>query len=188
MAIYYYEDQNGKYRSYADARRFSRISGKEAYIYLKSAEGKTKRFMKANDYEDGGDEVFVEIPAEYIKDYRQDERRKQYVNDIRENTGFTEISLYAMQDNGNPDDLLSGEELIADESVDVAAEVMHKMDLETLRKALRSLSESEYRLIYDLFLSNPPMKEADVAKKLGKTQQMINKDKNRMLKKLRNFF
>ena len=175
MAIYYYEDQNGKYRSYADARRFSRISGKEAYIYLKSAEGKTKRFMKANDYEDGGDEVFVEIPAEYIKD-------------IRENTGFTEISLYAMQGNGNPDDLLSGEELIADESVDVAAEVMHKMDLETLRKALRSLSESEYRLIYDLFLSNPPMKEADVAKKLGKTQQMINKDKNRMLKKLRNFF
>ena len=93
-----------------------------------------------------------------------------------------------MQGNGNPDDLLSGEELIADESVDVAAEVMHKMDLETLRKALRSLSESEYRLIYDLFLSNPPMKEADVAKKLGKTQQMINKDKNRMLKKLRNFF
>ena len=105
MAIYYYEDQNGKYRSYADARRFSRISGKEAYIYLKSAEGKTKRFMKANDYEDGGDEGFVEIPAEYIKDYRQDERRKQYVNDIRENTGFTEISLYAMQGNGNPDDL-----------------------------------------------------------------------------------
>ena len=71
MAIYYYEDQNGKYSSHTDARRFSRVSGKEAYAYLKSAEGKTRRFMKSNDYEDGGDDVFVEIPAEYIRDYRQ---------------------------------------------------------------------------------------------------------------------
>lgn len=188
MAIYYYEDQNGKYSSHTDARRFSRVSGKEAYAYLKSAEGKTRRFMKSNDYEDGGEDVFVEIPAEYIRDYRQGERREQYVNDIREDAGFTEISLYAMQGDGNPDDLLSGEELIADESVDVVAEVMHKMELETLRKALLSLSKSEYQLIYDLFLSDPTMKEADVAKKLSKTQQMINKDKNRILKKLRNFF
>ena len=149
MAIYYYEDQNGKYSSHTDARRFSRVSGKEAYAYLKSAEGKTRRFMKSNDYEDGGDDVFVEIPAEYIRDYRQGERREQYVNDIREDAGFTEISLYAMQGDGNPDDLLSGEELIADESVDVVAEVMHKMELETLRKALLSLSESEYRLMLE---------------------------------------
>lgn len=75
MAIYYYEDQNGKYSSHTDARRFSRVSGKEAYAYLKSAEGKTRRFMKSNDYEDGGEDVFVEIPAEYIRDYRQGERR-----------------------------------------------------------------------------------------------------------------
>ena len=188
MAIYYYEDQNGKYSSHTDARRFSRVSGKEAYAYLKSAEGKTKRFMKSNDYDDGGEDVFVEIPAEYIRDYRQGERREQYVNDIREDAGFTEISLYAMQGDGNPNDLLSGEELIADESVDVVAEVMHKMELETLRKALLSLSESEYQLIYDLFLSGPTMKEADVAKKLSKTQQMINKDKNRILKNLETFF
>ena len=33
MAIYYYEDQNGKYSSHTDARRFSRVSGKEAYAY-----------------------------------------------------------------------------------------------------------------------------------------------------------
>lgn len=97
MAIYYYEDQNGKYSSHTDARRFSRVSGKEAYAYLKSAEGKTRRFMKSNDYEDGGEDVFIEIPAKFIRDYRQGERREQYVNDIREDAGCTEISLYAMQ-------------------------------------------------------------------------------------------
>lgn len=188
MAIYYYEDQNGKYSSHTDARRFSRVSGKEAYAYLKSAEGKTKRFMKSNDYEDGGDDVFVEIPAEYIRDYRQGERREQYVNDIREDAGFTEISLYAMQGDGNPNDLLSGEELIADESVDVVAEVMHKMELETLRKALLSLSESEYQLIYDLFLKDNPLTERDLSKKYKVSQPIIHKRKMQIFEKLRKFF
>ena len=188
MAIYYYEDQNGKYSSHTDARRFSRVSGKEAYAYLKSAEGKTRRFMKSNDYEDGGDDVFVEIPAEYIRDYRQGERREQYVNDIREDAGFTEISLYAMQGDGNPNDLLSGEELIADESVDVVAEVMHKMELETLRKALLSLSEDEYQLIYDLFLKDNPLTERDLSKKYKVSQPIIHKRKMQIFEKLRKFF
>lgn len=65
MAIYYYEDQNGKYSSHTDARRFSRVSGKEAYAYLKSAEGKTKRFMKSNDYDDS----IVRQMVECIKVY-----------------------------------------------------------------------------------------------------------------------
>ena len=188
MAIYYYEDQNGKYSSHTDARRFSRVSGKEAYAYLKSAEGKTKRFMKSNDYDDGGEDVFVEIPAEFIRDYRQGERREQYVNDIREDAGFTEISLYAMQGDGNPNDLLSGEELIADESVDVVAEVMHKMELETLRKALRSLSESEYQLIYDLFLKDNPLTERDLSKIYKVSQPIIHKRKMQIFEKLRKFF
>ena len=188
MAIYYYEDQNGKYSSHTDARRFSRVSGKEAYAYLKSAEGKTRRFMKSNDYEDGGDDVFVEIPAEYIRDYRQGERREQYVNDIREDAGFTEISLYAMQGDGNPNDLLSGEELIADESVDVVAEVMHKVELETLRKALLSLSEDEYQLIYDLFLKDNPLTERDLSKKYKVSQPIIHKRKMQIFEKLRKFF
>lgn len=188
MAIYYYEDQNGKYSSHTDARRFSRVSGKEAYAYLKSAEGKTRRFMKSNDYEDGGDDVFVEIPAEFIRDYRQGERREQYVNDIREDAGFTEISLYAMQGDGNPNDLLSGEELIADESVDVVAEVMHKMELETLRKALLSLSESEYQLIYDLFLKDNPLTERDLSKIYKVSQPIIHKRKMQIFEKLRKFF
>mgnify|MGYP006927015019 CR=1 FL=1 len=188
MAIYYYEDQNGKYSSHTDARRFSRVSGKEAYAYLKSAEGKTRRFMKSNDYEDGGEDVFIEIPAEFIRDYRQGERRKQYVNDIREDAGFTEISLYAMQGDGNPDDLLSGEELIADESVDVVAEVMHKMELETLRKALLSLSESEYQLIYDLFLCENPSTEREYAMFHKIPQKTLNYRKLAIFEKLKKFF
>ena len=42
MAIYYYEDQNGKYSSHTDARRFSRVSGKEAYAYPEIGRRKDK--------------------------------------------------------------------------------------------------------------------------------------------------
>lgn len=93
-----------------------------------------------------------------------------------------------MQGDGNPDDLLSGEELIADESVDVVAEVMHKMELETLRKALLSLSESEYQLIYDLFLKDNPLTERDLSKKYKVSQPVIHKRKMQIFEKLRKFF
>lgn len=172
----------------ADKERLKQLYGGYTCAYLKSAEGKTRRFMKSNDYEDGGDDVFVEIPAEYIRDYRQGERREQYVNDIREDAGFTEISLYAMQGDGNPDDLLSGEELIADESVDVVAEVMHKMELETLRKALLYLSEDEYRLIYDLFLKDKPMTERELAKAMRIPRMTLNSRKHAIFEKLKKYF
>ena len=48
MAIYYYEDQNGKYSSHTDARRFSRVSGKEAYAYVKTGNGKRIDFALRN--------------------------------------------------------------------------------------------------------------------------------------------
>ena len=188
MAIYYYEDQNGKYSSHTDARRFSRVSGKEAYAYLKSAEGKTRRFMKSNDYEDGGEDVFVEIPAEFIRDYRQGERREQYVNDIREDAGFTEISLYAMQGDGNPNDLLSGEELIADSSSSVEEQALHDMDLEALHRALQTLNDDELRMIHALYFSKKRCSERQLAKKMGISQVAVHKRKNTILEKLKKFF
>lgn len=93
-----------------------------------------------------------------------------------------------MQGNGNLDDLLSGEELIANESVDVVAEVMHKMDLETLRKALRSLSECEYQLIYDLFLCEKAPTEREYARLHKIPQKTLNCRKHAIFEKLRKYF
>ena len=52
MAIYYIENPNGKYPSEDGSRRFDKLSGRTAYEYLQTTEGKGIRFMKANEAED----------------------------------------------------------------------------------------------------------------------------------------
>ena len=62
MKIYFVEDENGMYYSEDRSRRFRKLTGEEAYSFLSSGIGKTKRFMKINDSEDGGDDVYFEVP------------------------------------------------------------------------------------------------------------------------------
>ena len=62
------------------------------------------------------------------------------------------------------------------------------MNLEKLRKALRTLSKEEMLLINALFLSDEPVTEKELAEVFGISQQAIHKRKKAVLLKLKNFF
>ena len=96
MAIYYIENENGNILSEDGSKHFMKLSGKQAYEYLKSEEGRQKRFMRTSSHEDGGEEEFVEVPSTHIRRHRRDERHEQYVSDCIEGSGLITISLYAM--------------------------------------------------------------------------------------------
>lgn len=188
MAIYYYDDPNGKYASTDGSRKFTKVSGKAAYDFLKTPEGKTKRFMKVTDSEDGGEDVFVELQPKDIPEYRKTERREQYLNDTIAELQISFIPLTAEESDESTEDIFSGEELFADESVDVVAEVIKKMELDTLRKALASLSQNEFQLIHALYLADQPKTECEMAEEKSVSQQMVNKAKKAILEKLKKFF
>lgn len=99
MAIYYIENENGSFKSADGNRCFMKLSGRQAYEYLKTPEGQNKRFMRTSSHEDGCEEEFVEIPSTLMKQHRKDERHKQYVSDCMENSGLITISLYAILTN-----------------------------------------------------------------------------------------
>lgn len=183
MAIYYIENENGSFASADGTRRFIKLSGKEALDYLRTEEGSKKRFMRTSRYEDGGEDEFVEVTPEYLKQHRREERRKQYVSDCIENSEIITISLYAMQADEN-DDIISGEELIADPTVDVEEQALHEIDLETLHQALTALSDKELWLIHRLFLSETPVTELQLSRETGIPQKTLNDRKMRALKKL----
>ena len=187
MAIYYIEHENGALLSSNGVRRFMRLSGKEAYAYLSTAEGRTKRFVRTSSGEDGGEEEFVEIPASCVSQHRKEERRVQYVSDCIENSGFVTISLYAMEV-GEDSNLLSGEELIADGSRSVEEQATHENDLEILRDALKSLTAEERSIIEALYLNERRISEKELSSLLGVSQQMVSKRKQKILEKLKNFF
>lgn len=113
MKIYYAKNSNGKYLSADGQTRYEKFCGRAAYTYLKSNEGKHKRFAKISDADDLN-EVFLEIDTDSIPTFRVDERREQYVRDTKRESGICVISIYACEGQGDDDDKVSGEELIAD--------------------------------------------------------------------------
>lgn len=186
MAIFYIEHENGPYLSQDGKRRFIRLSGKRAYGYLKTAEGKRKRFMQTDVNEDGG-EVFVEVPPSHIPQHRRDERHEQYICDCVEDSGRTAISFYAME-NGKTGHIGTGEDLVADPDINVEDEVLHEIDLEILRRALKTLADEELMIIHERYLAGKPKTEREIARILGVTQQAVDRRIARILRKLKKFF
>ena len=78
IKTYYVKNNNGKYLSEDGKTRYRKLCGRTAYTYLRSDEGKHKRFAKISDADDF-DEVFLEFDADSIPTFRVDERREQYV-------------------------------------------------------------------------------------------------------------
>lgn len=64
--------------------------------------------------------------------------------------------------------------------------VFRKLMADKLHTALMQLTKEERDLIYALFFDEKT--ESEVAKALGISQQAVHKRKNRILKKLKNFF
>ena len=186
MAVYYIENDNGSFASADGTRRFIKLSGKEALDYLRTEEGSKKRFMRTSRHEDGGEDEFVEVTPGYLKQHRREERREQYISDCMEASEFITISLYAMQDNDS-DDLISGEELIADPTVDIEEQALRAIDLGMLRQSLASLTEKEMWLIHRLFLSETPVTELQLSRETGIPQKTLNDRKMRVLKKLEKY-
>ena len=188
MAIYYIEDKNGTNYSIDGNRAFIKLRGKEAYRFLQSPQGKRKRFMKVNDKEDGGENIYIEIRECDVKSFRTYERRNQYISDTEIQSGYSAISMSVNTDIPDSDDSLSAEEIIADESVNVEESVLHNIELQTLRKALSSLSKDEIEIINTLYLSPMPLSEREYAAKIGMPRMTLHDKKVAVLNKLKKFF
>lgn len=130
--IYYVNDPNGKYFSEDRTYRYTRMNGKEAYAFFKMPEEKNRRFMKTTEFADDGEDIYVEVCQEGLKEFRQDERREQYVSDSIQNSEYTLISLDHCGDQNGID---IGEETLADDEVNVERDVFLTMDILRLRKA-----------------------------------------------------
>lgn len=186
MVTYYIESPTGKYVSEDGKRRFDRYTGKSAYEYLHSEEAAGKRFFKFYPDDNPDNEINIEVPMNLIKKHRQEERHRQYKNDIMEESEFVVISLFAMESSSTIDDAISGEELIAEETSDIVEDIFRKFELERLRRALAQLSDDEYQLIYDLFLQENPPSERFYSRAKGIPQKTVNCRKLAIFKKIKN--
>ena len=119
-----------------------------------------------------------------MKSFRRYERREQYVADVANTWGYEVLSLdYEETADG---EMLS--EVVADEDVNVEKEAFLQIDLETLRKALDTLTEEEYALICALYLQDKPMTLQQYALQIGVHFTTVDYRRKCIFKKIKSFF
>lgn len=84
MSIYYFENENGTFFSEDGKRRFIRLSGKDAYDYMRENKTGDSYFVQTvtDDTEDG-EKVFVEVPKSSVSVYRGGTYHAQYLSKMR---------------------------------------------------------------------------------------------------------
>ena len=183
--FYYVEDPNGEYCSADGKRRFKRLEGRTAFYYLQTGEGRGKRFFKVD--EEGLAESNIELRPEHIKEYRVYERHKQYIEDTKGQCGYQVVSLDEVV-NPNDNESLTYREVIADQSPGFIETLIREEKIDLLRKALKTLSAKEMKLIQELFLSEERRTLKEIAEEKGISHVAIIKRRDKIFDKIRDFF
>ena len=175
MSIYYFENENGTFFSEDGKRRFIRLSGKKAYDYMRENKTGDSYFVQTvtDDTEDG-EKVFVEVPKSSVSVYRGGTYHAQYLSKMRHPTedgdGTAVVDKYS------------------DDGHTVEDAVIREINLEILRRALKSLKDEELKIVRSLYLDDNPMSERQLSKELGVSQKTVNNWKRRVLDKLKKYF
>jgi RNA polymerase sigma factor (sigma-70 family) len=118
----------------------------------------------------------LEVVREQYTDFYRDKERWRYLQKLDTNHGLLFLDGF-IDSEGNPLDF------IADETMDIAETVVHALMVDRLKAALPLLSDSEQSLIRAIFFEE--LSEREVGLKLGVTQSVVNKRKEKILMKLR---
>ena len=113
--------------------------------------------------------------AHYIEFYR-DKERWRYLKKLDADNSLLSLEAFESDDDNSI-------EFIADEAVNVAETVVHRMMLERLRSALAMLSEDEQKLVNAIFFQE--LSEREWSSISGIPQKTINDRKRKILAKLK---
>ena len=186
LSIYYFENENGTFFSEDGKRRFIRLSGKEAYDYMRENKSGDSYFVQTvtDDTEDG-EKVFVEVPKSSVSVYRGGTYHAQYLSKMRKKKRYRLVSLYHPTEDGDGTAVV---DKYSDDGHTVEDAVIREINLEILRRALKSLTDDELKIVRSLYLDENPMSERQLSRIMDIPVTTLDYRKKQVLKKLKNFF
>ena len=184
IKVFYIEDKNGQYVSADGSKRWTRLTGQALYDFLQTERGKKTYFFV--DTDDNGVAIGVEITdKEQQIAFETDKRRRRSMSDWQKESGYITVSFdYVETEDGTS----TGDEVIPNDDDSIEDDVLRQLDLETLRRALDTLTEDEYALICALYLQDKPMTLQQYASQIGVHFTTVDYRRKCVLKKLKNFF
>ncbi len=156
----------------------------EFNAFAKTPAAKGRYFADVGGHEYDDTWYIVECPKETAMKWRKELNRHYYLKRLERESGYQTVSYHNLM---IEDEEINGEELISDMEDDFVTEVMHKIDLETLEKALDSLNIEDYGIVYHLYLAELTVSERSYARELGIPDMTLNYRKRQVLEKLRKF-
>lgn len=182
--VFYIEDENGKYISEDGSKRWTRLTGQALYNFLQTEKGKNTYFFV--DTDNNGVAIGVEISdAKLSAKLKSDKNRSDYLRHIREDLGYTTVSFDYF---GTEEGTSSGDEVIPNNDDSIEEELFRRIDFETLKRAIDSLTEDECALISALYLQDKPMTLHQYASQIGVHFTTVDYRRKCVLKKLKSFF
>lgn len=148
------------------------MTGSEFYRFVNSQEGHGRYFIDMGD-------VVLESSKREVQVHRAEKDHSDYLKE--QENGWTTLSLYATDDKSG----CSGEEVIWDETQDVEAEAILRIEYRALVSALSYLDTKSRQLIYALYLADTQKTERELALESGVSQVAIHKQKKKVLAKLK---
>ena len=153
------------------AEGYYQITEAELQLYKKSYDGKP--FIINLGY------ALMEVTEADYKEFYRARRREKYIQEEAIRVGEFSYNAFDTED-------YDGASAIADDSEALEDTVIRKMIIEKLPEAVATLTEEEKELVYQLYFNHKS--ERQLALETGISNVAINKRKNKVLSKLKNFF
>ena len=157
---FYIKDKQGSYLSENDNVRYRKLEGKKLYDFLQTEEGKSKKFHIEID--ENGDKLGIEVEDKNAKTYETDKRHRWYLRKNEYDNDIVLLSGNTLMTN-SCEEKIELLETIEDLNQNIENEVIEKIYLSDLRRALNELEDKDYEIIYRMYLAPRPLTERKMA-------------------------
>ena len=120
--------------------------------------------------------MLMEVSEDAYKAFYKDKRHQKYLNERSDDNGDFSYDMLTT-------DEFNGEDILVDTVADTAGQAEMNVLVDKLRQAIASLPDDEQQLL--LMIYSHQLSERKIAAQLGLSQNAINKQKSRILAKLK---
>ena len=160
---------------------WTELTGKEFYALLQRPENQRRRFIRiGNEICQDADIITLEATEQQYADWRREQNAADYC--ARQRRNFRLVSLDAAPAASEGDYY----DMVADLCMSVERTALFNLACETLRAALKTLSNEDIQLLDEVCIRGTPA--AEVARMLGVHRTTIIRRIDKLLKRLQKFF
>ena len=162
------------------------MNGYEFARFMETEEGKSRRknFAQIDACGEEDDIYVVECGEERAKEWRSEKDAHDYLKECEAESGIETVSFDFVEVDGEE---LSLEEVVADPNSDFLTDLIRKLEQEKLMHILEALPLEDYAIIHHLYLSETPISERTLARKMNLPQKTLNNRKLQIFARLKKF-